>query len=211
MRADTPLDQLERVGRAHLDRNVAAMRTECTKFALGKTLQQCMSQMNAHEPAESTPDAARRQLTGLRWFLVDKNIVSIPSSEEVKIGESPPDMRWNFAYISIPGPYEKNMPSTFGHVFVGYAFAEGWAHYTEAMMWDAGLGDGDPKTHIGQLSNALLRNVRFLAAIGLHTEGMTIAQVERLFFEDGYQDMATAKQQAARVTFDPEYLDYTVG
>ena len=31
----------------------------------------------------------------------------------------------------------------FGRVFVGYAFAEGWAHYTEEMMRDAGLGGGD--------------------------------------------------------------------
>ena len=26
-----------------------------------------------------------------------------------------------------------------GSVFVGYAFAEGWAHYAEEMMWEAGL------------------------------------------------------------------------
>src|SRR3546814_16572062 len=41
--------------------------------------------------------------------------------------------------------------SIFGKLFVGYAFAEGWAHYTEAMMWEAGLGEGDLETHIGQL------------------------------------------------------------
>ena len=35
-------------------------------------------------------------------------------------------------------------PSLFGRLFVGYAFAEGWAHYAEEMMWDAGLGNGDP-------------------------------------------------------------------
>jgi hypothetical protein len=37
-----------------------------------------------------------------------------------------------------------NRSSKFGQVFVGYAFAEGWAHYKE-MMYDAGLGNGDPK------------------------------------------------------------------
>ena len=54
---------------------------------------------------------------------------------------------------------------------MGYAFAEGWAHYTEELMWDAGLSDGDPVVHIGQLDNALLRNVRFLSAIGLAPAG----------------------------------------
>src|SRR2546422_5212246 len=40
----------------------------------------------------------------------------------------------------------------------------------------------------GQLLEALLRNVRFLSAIGLHTGGMTIAESEKMFREKGYQD-----------------------
>jgi uncharacterized protein (DUF885 family) len=260
-RVDTPLEELERIGRADLDRNVAALKVECAKFAPGKSLQECMQKMAAHKPAEATPDAARRQLAVLRQFIIDKNIVTIPGTEVAEVGESPPYARWNFAYIVIPGPYEHNMPSTyyvappdpawtakekadylpgemnllftsahevwpghflqflhanrspseFGQVFVGYAFAEGWAHYSEELMWEAGLGNGDPETHIGQLSEALLRNARFLSAIGLHTKGWTVAQSEKFFREEGFQDAATAKQQAARGTFDPEYLDYTMG
>ncbi len=102
-------------------------------------------------------------------------------------------------------------PSKFGQVFVGYAFAEGWAHYTEEMMWDAGLGAGSPEMHIGQLEEALLRNVRFVVAIGLHTGGMTEDEAIKLFREKGLQDEANAEQQAARGTFDPAYLNYTMG
>jgi hypothetical protein len=40
---------------------------------------------------------------------------------------------------------------------------------------------------------------------------MTPAQSERLFREEALQDAATARQQAARGTFDPEYLNYTLG
>jgi len=101
--------------------------------------------------------------------------------------------------------------SKFGQIFVGYAFAEGWAHYAEEMMWEAGLGSGDPETHIGQLQNALLRNARYLSAIGLHARGMTTQASEKLFLEETYQDAATARQQAARGTFDPAYLNYTLG
>jgi uncharacterized protein DUF885 len=101
--------------------------------------------------------------------------------------------------------------SKFGQVFVGYAFAEGWAHYTEEMMWEAGLGREDPEVHIGQLSNALLRNVRYLSAIGLHTKGMSVEESERMFREQGYQDAGNARQQAARGTYDPAYLNYTMG
>jgi uncharacterized protein (DUF885 family) len=101
--------------------------------------------------------------------------------------------------------------SIFGRIFVGYAFAEGWAHYTEEMMWEAGLGDRHPETHIGQLTNALLRNARYLSAIGLHTKGMTVAESEHLFREKAYQDAGNSRQQAARGTYDPAYLNYTLG
>ena len=102
-------------------------------------------------------------------------------------------------------------PSIFGRLFVGYAFAEGWAHYAEEMMWDAGLHEGDSETHIGQLSNALLRNCRYLSAIGLHTGRMTQEQSRRMFVDECYQDAGNARQQAARGTYDPAYLNYTMG
>ena len=101
--------------------------------------------------------------------------------------------------------------SPIGRLFVGYAFAEGWAHYTEQMMWEAGLNKGDAETHIGQLGNALLRNCRFIAAIKLHAFGANQADMEKMFQDQCYQDEGTAKQQAARGTYDPAYLNYTLG
>ncbi|WP_267396829.1 MULTISPECIES: DUF885 domain-containing protein [unclassified Sphingomonas] len=102
-------------------------------------------------------------------------------------------------------------PSLFGRLFVGYAFAEGWAHYMEETMWEAGLNQGDAETHVGQISNALLRDCRFLSAIGMHARGMTQAQSLTMFREQCYQDEGNSRQQAARGTYDPAYLNYTMG
>ena len=146
---------------------------------------------------------------------------------------SPPDPSWTKAkqdaYIAgvddlmftsvhevMPGHFlqflhANRSPSLFGRLFVGYAYAEGWAHYSEEMMWEAGLGKGDPQVHIGQLSNALLRDCRFLSAIGMHARGMTMAQSKQMFISQCYQDEGTADQQAARGTYDPAYLNYTMG
>jgi hypothetical protein len=96
-------------------------------------------------------------------------------------------------------------------LWVGYAFAEGWAHYCEEMMVEMGLAKGDAEKHIGQLNEALLRDVRLLSAIGLHTHGMTVAQSEKMFREQAFQDPGNARQQAARGTYDPAYLNYTLG
>lgn len=255
------LDELEGVGQRDLARNLAALREACAKFAPGQTPSDCVHKAVANKPAGGPVEVARQQLTELKAFINEKKIVTIPVTEEALVAEAPAYRRWNFAYINIPGPYEKNLSSTYylappdpswtqaerdayvpgkasllfisvhevwpghflqflhakrgpsklGQVFVGYAFAEGWAHYAEEMMWDAGLGNGDPETHIGQLLNAMLRDVRFLSAIGMHTGRMTVAESERMFREEGFQDPGTARQQAARGTFDPAYLNYTMG
>ena len=96
-------------------------------------------------------------------------------------------------------------------VLQSYAFVEGWAHYAEQLMWEAGYGGGDPEVHLGQLLDALLRDVRFLSTIGLHAKGMTVEESERLFRELAFQDPGNARQQARRATFDPAYLNYTLG
>ena len=105
----------------------------------------------------------------------------------------------------------KTNPSKIAKSFCSYAMSEGWAHYTEEMMWDAGVGKGDHELHIGQLQNALLRNARFIASLGLHTGKMSVQEAEELFVAKGFQDRASARQQAVRGTFDPGYLNYTLG
>ena len=146
---------------------------------------------------------------------------------------TPPDPKWTKAeqdeyipsrsvlqFISAhevwPGHFLQHQHATrsrsaIARLFGSYAFNEGWAHYAEELMWEAGLGDGDPATHVGQLQEALLRNVRLLSAIGLHTGGMTVAQSEKLFREQAFQDPGNARQQADRGTFDPGYGAYTLG
>lgn len=146
---------------------------------------------------------------------------------------APPDPSWSeedqFAYIpgetdllatSVhevwPGHFlqflhANRAENNVGRHFSTYTFVEGWAHYTEQMMIDAGLGDGNPEVRIGQLLNALLRNVRYMSAIGLHTGGMTVEESQAMFEEKAFQDFGNASQQAFRGTYDPGYLNYTLG
>ncbi len=102
-------------------------------------------------------------------------------------------------------------PSKVAQLFQSYAYTEGWAHYAEEMMKDEGLRAGSPEWEIGQLLSALRRNARYLSAIGLHTQGMTVAQSEQLFREGALADPGNARQQALRGTYDPAYLNYTLG
>ncbi|HEY2866860.1 MAG TPA: DUF885 domain-containing protein [Pyrinomonadaceae bacterium] len=259
---DIDLGKLEEIARADLDRNTQALKVACDKFAPGKSVIDCYHQAAADKaPGANIVEAATNQLADIRKYITDHDIVTIPGTEEAKVGLAPPYKAWNFAYINIPGPYETGLPSVyyvsppdpswpkakqddyvpgkgallftsvhevypghfvqflhanrsqskFGQVFVGYAFAEGWAHYCEEMMYDEGLVGDNPEMHIGQLEEALLRDVRFISAIGLHTQGMTVDESKKMFLEQGLQDEGNAEQQANRGTFDPAYLNYTMG
>jgi uncharacterized protein (DUF885 family) len=258
---DVPLDKIEAIGRADLERNLSALNEACKAFAPGAKIEECVARVAADKPEGGAVAGARSQLETIKKYILDHEIVSIPGTEEAKVEEAPAYRRQNFAYIDIPGAFEKELPSVyyiappdpkwskaeqdayipgkadllftsihevwpghflqflhsnrsswrFGQMFVGYAFAEGWAHYGEELMIEHGIAATDPELHIGQLLNALLRNVRYMCAIGLHTQGMTVAQCEQMFKDQAYQDVGNARQQAARGTYDPGYLNYTMG
>ena len=89
--------------------------------------------------------------------------------------------------------------------------AEGWAHYTEQMMIEEGFSNGDLKLKLAQLSEALLRDARYVVGIKLHTQGMTVEQGARVFVEKGFQEPANAYEEARRGAYNPTYLYYTLG
>jgi uncharacterized protein (DUF885 family) len=105
----------------------------------------------------------------------------------------------------------KRNPSRILQSFCTYSNSEGWAHYAEEMMFDAGAGGRTPQTRIGMLKEALLRNVRFVVTLGEHTHGMTVDAATKLFEDKAFVDPGNARQQAVRGTFDPMFLAYTLG
>ena len=107
--------------------------------------------------------------------------------------------------------YVKRSANRMGKLFWNGMLSEGWAHYTEELMQEVGLGEGQPLLRVGQILDALLRDVRFLSSIGLHVEGMSVETSERMFAELAYLDPGNASQQALRGTYDPGYFIYTLG
>lgn len=101
-------------------------------------------------------------------------------------------------------------------IFGSSSNAEGWAHYSEQMMMDEGLGQsGDARQaklmKLGQLQNALMRNARFIVAIMMHTGKMTFDQAVDFFVKEGKLPRSGAIVEAKRGTADATYLYYTLG
>ncbi len=110
-------------------------------------------------------------------------------------------------------------------IFDSYAFVEGWAHYTEKMMLDEGFGsvpsgstESRPtdkmraaKYRMAQADEALLRLCRLCVSIKMHTQGMSVADGAKFFQDNSYYETKPAMSEAMRGTYDPGYLNYTLG
>ena len=108
-------------------------------------------------------------------------------------------------------------------IFGSYAFIEGWAHYCEKMMLDEGFGgptSSSPseedvkraaKYRMAQADEALLRLCRLCVSIKMHTQNMSLDEATKFFRDNCYYEEKPARQEAMRGTFDPGYLNYTLG
>ncbi|HKX16938.1 MAG TPA: DUF885 domain-containing protein [bacterium] len=172
----------------------------------------------------------------LRWAfaMMDTAGPFEPSSESFYY-VTPPESRWSaaqteewltkFDYATLrdvgihevyPGHYVhflhvRNIGRPLRQVLASYAFVEGWAHDGEQLMLEQGFRPDDMPLRIAQLSEALLRDVRFIVAIEMHTRGMPVDNAARMFVEHAYLEPLPAEKEAVRGTFDPGYLNYTLG
>ncbi len=117
-----------------------------------------------------------------------------------------------------PGHFVHHLHNSYGRdlplvnqVATSYAFTEGWAHYTEEMMLETDYGQGRAALLVTQLLEALVRNCRYLCALSMHTQGMTVDEATRFFMDNAYMEELPARREALRGTFDPGYLNYTLG
>jgi uncharacterized protein (DUF885 family) len=96
-------------------------------------------------------------------------------------------------------------------MFAPASFVEGWAHYCEQMMIEAGFGRGDDALRLGQLAEALIRLARFVVGLRLHGEDLSVEQGVRFFRDEAFMEEGSARREAERGTFDPSYIVYSLG
>jgi hypothetical protein len=92
-----------------------------------------------------------------------------------------------------------------------YSFIEGWAHYCEQLALEAGFDRRSTAAEVTQLHDAMLRDCRLIASIGMHTQGMSVAVAARLLRTEALLEEVHAQREAIRGTYNPEYFCYTLG
>jgi hypothetical protein len=255
---------LERMVRADIDRNRAAAEAAAEQIAPGEGVLAAVARLEDHHPtATSIIGDVTAILDRLRSFIVEHDVVSLPSNGRCLVQPTPsyaayisaamdsagpletvatdsyywvtvPGADWdaakseewlrymNYATLEgtsiheaypghyVQGLYERHAASPTRQLFWTYTTGEGFAHYVEEMMLEVGYST-DPKQLLAQRLEALLRDCRFLVALGLHCQGMTMPDAIRLFQSVGFMTELPATREATRGAWDPMYLNYTLG
>lgn len=115
---DTPLDRLLQVGYQNLRRNQQEFQRVAKLIEPGKSAQEILHDLEKEHPApDKLLDAFRSRLSGLKTFISEKQIITIPSEEMPIIQETPPFMRaLTFASMDAPGPFEKRAKEAYFNV-----------------------------------------------------------------------------------------------
>jgi uncharacterized protein (DUF885 family) len=115
---EMPLDQLLARGQAQLDKDYAAFVETAHKIDPTKTPAQVMKSLSDEHPtAEDQIPSVKRSLEDARRYLVEKDLVTIPSEVRPIVTETPPFARGgSFASMDTPGPYEAKATEAFYYV-----------------------------------------------------------------------------------------------
>jgi uncharacterized protein (DUF885 family) len=274
-----PPERILEMGLRELKREQQIFAETARKIDRTKAPIEVFRAIQKDHPAEQTliPDT-KKNLEAIRQFVIDRDIITIPSKVRARVEETPRFERaTSFASMDTPGPFETKATEAYyyvtpvesdwtpqqkdewltafnyyttdvvsiheaypGHyvqflclnaspanrlekILDSYAFVEGWAHYTEQMMLDAGFGPNMPsniaqsdelktaKYRLAQSDEALLRLCRLCVSVKMHCQSMDVDEATRFFMENCYYEEKPARQEAVRGTFDPEYLYYTLG
>ncbi len=259
-------EELLAIAEKDLQRNKRRLQELAELHYAGKTPKEVIEEIKQKHPQkEKLISTTEQMLESIRQWVIDHDIITIPSEQRCKVIETPSFMRaFAFAAMDTPGPFEKKATDSYyyvsppednwpeekqvewlklfalpilelisiheaypGHfihflhlresdsmtnIWWNYHFTEGWAHYTEELFIELGYKKDDPEIEIAQILEALVRNVRFICSVRLHTDpNFTLDDATKRFIEDAYLEPKTAYVEARRGTFDFLYLGYTIG
>lgn len=113
---DMPLDRLLAIGEANLDKDYKAF-LETAKRVGGSPREAMQALMTEHPSENELLDFTRATLESIRKFVVDKQIVGIPSDVRPNVQYTPAYARdGSFASMDTPGPHEASAKEAFYYV-----------------------------------------------------------------------------------------------
>jgi uncharacterized protein (DUF885 family) len=191
---DLPLDKVLAVGYQNLRQNQRLFRETAAKIDAHRAPEQILQEIEKdHPPASGLLQALRDVLGGLRQFIVDHKIVTIPSTVMPIVQETPPFMRaLSTASMDTPGPFEKVATEAFFNVTLP---EPDWSHermesYMEAFSRGTVISTAVHEVFPGHYTQFLWvqdapTKVRKLIGANTNAEGWA-HYCEQMMLDEGY-------------------------
>jgi uncharacterized protein (DUF885 family) len=191
---DIPLDKLLEIGFADLRRNQQWFRDTAKKIDATKTPQQILEQAEKNHPApDKLLQAFRDTLEGLRAYIAQHRIATIPSPVLPIVEETPPFARaLTFASLDMPGPYEKVAKEAFFNVtlpeksWTPKAVEEHMAAFNRGVIISTAVHETYPGHYLqGMWLDRAPSKTRKLTAANTYVEGWA-HYCEQMMLDEGY-------------------------
>lgn len=195
---DVPLPRLLKIGYAQLRKDQRAFIHTARRIDPNKSPEEVLKDVEKDHPsATELIPAAQKQLDGIRQFLIDRKIITVPGGAQARVVETPSFARaTTFASMDTPGPYEAKATEAFYNITLpdpawtkekqeeylqGYNYPllsnvsvhEVWpGHYTQ-FLWVK--------------NNPELSKVRKLTAAGSNAEGWAHYS-EQMLLDEGFRN-----------------------
>ena len=112
-----PIERLLEVGHADLAANKAQLAETAKRIDPGKTPIEVLDDIEADHPkAEGLIEDTRAMLEEIRSYLIDRDIITVPSEERAQVIETPRFYRFATAAMNSPGSFEKVAREAFYYV-----------------------------------------------------------------------------------------------
>jgi uncharacterized protein (DUF885 family) len=192
---DVPLDRLLQIGIADLHKNQAEFTRVAKEVDPGKTPKEVLAELAAiHPPPDQLLQTFRNTFTSLMSFIQAKKIITIPSTVEPTLEETPPFMRATTqASMDSPGPYEKHSTTAYFNVtlpekdWAPARVSEYMAAFNRGTIISTSVHEAYPGHYVQFLwvNHTNLSAVRKLTGSATNIEGWA-HYCEQMMLDEGY-------------------------
>ncbi len=191
---DIPLDRLLEIGYANLRENQQKFRETAKKIDPRKTPQQILDEAEKdHTTADNLLQTFRDTLTGLRAYIVDHHLMTIPSPVMPIVEETPPFARaLTSASMDTPGPYETVAKEAYFNVTLpektwSAAQTEDWLRsFNRGVVTSTAIHETFPGHYVQFLWGPTAPSkIRKLISAATYTEGWA-HYCEQMMIDEGY-------------------------
>jgi uncharacterized protein (DUF885 family) len=192
---DTPLDRLLQIGYDDLHRNQAEFKRVAKEADPNKTPKEVLAELAAIHPApDHLLQSFQNTFNGLIAFINAKKIITIPSTVQPTLEETPPFMRATTqASMDSPGPFERHSATAYFNVTLPEKswpearVNEYMAAFNEGTVISTSVHEAYPGHYVQFLwvNHSNLSTVRKLTGAATNVEGWA-HYCEQMMLDEGY-------------------------